>query len=124
MKLGVSTYSLVSAIRSGEMSVLDAIQWIVDHGGEHVEIVPFGFQLVDNPALTDAVREKAAAVGIDISNYAILADLLKEEPDAYEAEIARVMKEVDVAHRLGVKYMRHDVSASPASFRPKLDHRF
>ena len=111
MKLGVSTYSLVSAIRSGEMSVLDAIQWIADHGGEHVEIVPFGFQLVDNPALTDAVREKAAAVGIDISNYAILADLLKEEPDAYEAEIARVMKEVDVAHRLGVKYMRHDVSA-------------
>lgn len=59
MKLGVSTYSLLPAIRSGEMSVLDAIQWIADNGGEHVEIVPFGFQLVDNPSLTDEVREKA-----------------------------------------------------------------
>lgn len=111
MKLGVSTYSLMGAIRSGEMTVLDVIQWIADNGGEHVEIVPFGFTLIDNPELTDAVREKAAAVGIDISNYAILADFLKETQEEYEAEIERVKKEVDVAHRLGAKLMRHDVAA-------------
>lgn len=111
MKLGVSTYSLVNAIRSGEMTVFDVIQWIADHGGEHVEIVPFGFQLIDNDKLTDEVREKAAAVGIEISNYAILADLLKEDAEELEAEVIRVMREVDVAHRLGVKLMRHDVAA-------------
>lgn len=111
MKLGVSTYSLLPAIRSGEMSVLDCIQWIADNGGEHVEIVPFGFSLIDNPELIDAIREKAAAVGIDISNYAILADFLKPDQEGFEAEIARVQRHVDIAHRLGVKRMRHDVAA-------------
>lgn len=81
MKLGVSTYSLMGAIRSGEMTVLDVIQWIADNGGEHVEIVPFGFTLVDNPELTDAVREKAASAGIDVSNYAILANFLQDTED-------------------------------------------
>ena len=46
MKLGVSTYSLMNEIKAGTMSVLDVIQWIADNGGEHVEIVPFGFDLV------------------------------------------------------------------------------
>lgn len=117
MKLGVSTYSLLAALRSGEMSVLDVIQWIADQGGEHVEIVPFGFTLIDNPDLIDAVRKKADEAGIDISNYAILADFLKEDAEAIEAEIERVQREVDVAHRLGVKLMRHDV----ASFRRPLE---
>jgi len=111
MKLGVSTYSLMNAINAGEMSVLDVIQWIADNGGEHVEIVPFGYQLVGNEALIDAIREKAADVGIDISNYAILANLLPETEEEYEAEIKRLMGEVDIAHRLGVKLMRHDVSS-------------
>lgn len=110
-KFGVSTYSLMNAIKSGEMSVLDVIQWIADHGGEHVEIVPFGFQLVDNDALIDAIREKAAAAGLIISNYAILADLLKESREEYEAEVERLKREVDIARKLGVTTMRHDVAA-------------
>ncbi len=53
-------------------------------GGEHVEIVPFGFDLVGNDDLVDAIREKANKVGIELSNYAILADLLKESDADYE----------------------------------------
>ncbi|HHU77425.1 MAG TPA: sugar phosphate isomerase/epimerase [Clostridiales bacterium] len=111
MKFGVSTYSLVNAIGAGEMTVLDVIEWIAENGGEHVEIVPFGFQLMDNEELIDQIKEKAKEVGIDISNYAILADLVKEDEEEYEAEVHRVINEVDIAHRLGVKLMRHDVSA-------------
>jgi len=117
VKLGLSTYSLMNAIKAGEMTVLDAIQWIADNGAEHVEIVPFGYQLVGNNDLIDAIRKKAEDVGIEISNYAILADLLKEDKEEYEAEIKRLMGEVDIAHRLGVKLMRHDVS----SFRRPLE---
>lgn len=111
MKLGVSTYSLLNAINSGEMTVLDALQWMADHGAEHVEIVPFGFQLVGNDPLIDAIREKAAALNLTISNYAILADLLKGDEAEFEQEVQRLLREVDIAHRLGVKLMRHDVSA-------------
>lgn len=115
--MGLSSYSLVRLIDSGEMSILEAIEWIRDNGGQHVEIVPFGFDLVGNERLIDAIREKAEEVGIEISNYAILANLIPEGEEAYEEEITRIMREVDIANRLGVKMMRHDVSA----FRRPLD---
>ena len=111
MKVGLSTYSMLPAINSGEMSGLDVIQWIADNGGEHVEIVPFGYKLVDNDKLIEDIRKKAEDVGIEISNYAILANLIQEDDEAYENEIKRLMNEVDIAHKLGVKMMRHDVSA-------------
>jgi inosose dehydratase len=112
MKLGLSTYSLVRAIQNNEMNVLEAIDWIKENGGEHVEIVPMGFNLTENPELIDQICEKAATVGLEISNYAIGADFLKDGDD-YENEIRRVMKEVEIAHRLGVKTMRHDVAWRP-----------
>lgn len=114
MKIGLSTYSLVREIKSGNMTVTDVIQWAADHGAEHVEIVPFGFTLVDNPQLVDDIKQKAKDVGVELSNYAILANFTQEDEESYEKEIQRVMKEVDVAHRLGVKFMRHDVAWVPA----------
>ncbi len=110
MKLGISSYSLQGAINLKEMTILDVVQWVADQGGEHVEIVPMGFSLVDDLSLADAIRQKAEEVGIDISNYAIGANILTSSLEDYEKEIERVKKEVDVAHRLGVKLMRHDVA--------------
>ena len=113
MKLGVSSYSLYQAMHAGNMNILDAIQWVADNGGEHIEIVPFGFDFEGNRELEDQIREKAASVGIDISNYAIGANFITDTEEAYEAEIARVISEVDRANRLGVKLMRHDVASRP-----------
>lgn len=113
VKIGLSTYSLSQAIYNNEMDVLDVIQWIADNGGEHVEIAPFGFDLSQNPDLIDAIRKKAVDVGIEISNYAIGANFIQKTQEDYENEIKRVMGEVDIAHRLGVKLMRHDVAWRP-----------
>ncbi|MEF3301567.1 sugar phosphate isomerase/epimerase family protein [Paenibacillus sp. GYB003] len=113
MKIGVSTYSLSRAMNAGEFDVLGAIQWIADNGGQHVEIVPIGFSLEQDPALTDAIVSKAAEVGIEISNYAIGAKFIDLDEAGYRAEIERVKKHVDVANRLGVKRMRHDVASRP-----------
>ncbi|RAP75040.1 sugar phosphate isomerase/epimerase family protein [Paenibacillus montanisoli] len=111
MKIGLSTYSLLNALKSGEMTILDAIQWIADNGGEHMEIVPYGFTLVDNPELADAVREKAKEAGIALSNYSMPANFVQPDEAAFEAEMARVKEHVDLIHRLGIKHMRHDVTA-------------
>jgi sugar phosphate isomerase/epimerase len=111
MKIGLSTYSLLNAIESGEMTVLDAIEWIKDNGGEHMEIVPYGFSLIDNPDLADAVREKAKSVGIDLSNYSMPANFVQETREAFEEEVERVKRHVDLVHRLGIRHMRHDVTA-------------
>ncbi|MGE6257136.1 sugar phosphate isomerase/epimerase family protein [Heyndrickxia sporothermodurans] len=110
MKIGLSSYSLFSEIQSDRMTILDVIDWIAEQGGEHVEIVPLGFSLIDNPSLVDKVVQRAAQAGIEISNYAIGANFITDDEKSYRAEIDRVKSEVDVAHRLGVKLMRHDVA--------------
>ena len=115
MKVGLSTYSLQQALDRKELTVPDAIRFIADQGGEHVEIVPMGFSLIDNPELIDEIKNTAEEVGIDISNYAIGANFaVQEDADALEQEIQNVMRHVDVAAALGVKLMRHDVAFRPA----------
>lgn len=114
MKVGLSSYSLFGALQSGDMTILDAIEWVAEQGGEHIEIVPdAGFNFKENPELVDEIREKANEVGIDISNYAIGANFLTKDEASFQAEIERVKKEVDIANRLGVKFMRHDVASRP-----------
>lgn len=114
MKIGVSSYSLFQAMHDGKMSILDAIEWIAANGGQHIEIVPkLGFDFDTHPELEIQIREKAAAAGIEISNYAIGANFITDTEEAYQAEIARVITEVDRAHRLGAKLMRHDVASRP-----------
>lgn len=114
MKIGLSSYSLFSALHTGEMTIIEAVQWVADQGGEHIEIVPnLGFSFDENPELVDEIRVKASEVGIDISNYAIGANFITETEEDFQAEIARVKKEVDIANRLGIKFMRHDVASRP-----------
>ncbi|MCZ8511673.1 sugar phosphate isomerase/epimerase [Paenibacillus filicis] len=114
MKIGLSTYSLSRAIKSGEMDVLQVIEWIADNGGEHVEISPHGFNLEETPDLADAIVHKANEKGIDVSSYNVSSNFIKPTAVEYEAEIERVKNHVDIARRLGVSTMRHDIA-----FRPK-----
>ncbi|TCN00946.1 sugar phosphate isomerase/epimerase [Paenibacillus sp. BK033] len=111
MKVGLSTYSLLPALKAGEMSVLDVVEWIAENGGEHMEIVPYGFTLVDQPELADAVREKAKIAGIELSNYSMPANFVQGSEEAFQAEVSRVKEHVDLVNRLGMKHMRHDVTA-------------
>lgn len=113
MKVGLSTYSLSRAVAEGELTFLDGIKWIADNGGEHVEISPGKLNLVEDPAMVEAIRRTAEDAGLDVSDYAIGAQFIQPDEASYEAEIARVMKQVDVAHGLGVKLMRHDVASRP-----------
>jgi len=113
MKLGLSSYSLSRAIRDERLSVVDAVRWIADHGGEHVEIVPIAFDLKQNPELIDAIVGAAKDAGIEISNYAVPANFVTDSDAAYTKAIEGVKEDVDIANRLGVKLMRHDVASRP-----------
>ncbi|USK33648.1 sugar phosphate isomerase/epimerase [Bacillus sp. F19] len=111
MKLGVSSYSFYSALRSGNMSILDAIDWLKDHGGEHIEIVPIGFTLSDNSSLINDIVEKAKEAGIEISNYAVGANFVDKDEAQFNQELEQLKMQVDIAHALGVKRMRHDIAS-------------
>src|SRR4051812_19789978 len=111
MKVGLSTYSLLEAIEAGEMTVLDVFQWVADQGGEHVEIVPYGFSLVDDRALATAVKEKASELGLVISNYSMPANFVQETEAAFNEEVARLKQHVDLLDYMNIRHMRHDVTA-------------
>ncbi|MFD2332655.1 sugar phosphate isomerase/epimerase family protein [Cohnella sp. GCM10020058] len=113
MKLGVSTYSLYQAILRKEMNVLDVVDWTADQGGEHIEIVPVGYNLYEEEGLAEKIAARAAACGIEVSNYAVRGNLVAESEEAFRAELERLKGEVDMAARLGVKRMRHDAATHP-----------
>lgn len=112
MKLGISTYSLYSAYRTGELTLEGVIETIAQLGAEHVEIVPIGYNLVEQPELIETITRTAANVGLELSSYAIGANFVGLDEAAREQEIARVKREVDACAALGIKRMRHDIAKS------------
>lgn len=112
MKLGISSYSLYQAMHQGRMSIEEVLTWASEIGAKHVEIVPgLGFSFEETPELVERLVHKAASLSIELSNYAIGANFITDSEEAYEAEIGRVISEVDLAARLGVQLMRHDVAS-------------
>ena len=107
----MSSYSLYQAMNKGEMDILDVLDWVKEIGGEHLELVPLGFDFIENPELIEQVKEKAASLEIDLSNYAIGANFICDTNEAFEAEIERVKNHVDICHQLGIKFMRHDIAS-------------
>lgn len=110
MKIGLSTYSLVKKMREGKMGILDVIQWVADNGGEHVELVPYEFTVVDDLELADQIREKAKQLGLELSAYSLPANFIQDTEEAFLEEVERLKKHVDIVHRMGIKIMRHDVT--------------
>ena len=113
MKIGLSSYSLYRAIKSGEMTWPQAIEWTARHGGEHFEVVPLGIDLTQDDTLRDTLVRCAAEHGIPLSSYTIGANFITETEEARQAEIERVKREVEVAAALGVTRMRHDAGSRP-----------
>ena len=112
MQIGVSSYSFVRLVRSGQMSQIDVIAKAAEIGFDAIEFstiaVPEGKSL---PSFAAELRAESQRVGLPIVNYTIGADFLRGAGGDLQAEIERVKREVDVAEILGVPGMRHDASA-------------
>lgn len=117
MIIGLSSYSMVNKIESGEMSILDVMRFAAENGAAHIELVPFGFTLYDdktgvtNDALITDINALSAELSLPVSDYAVLGDLLRPDADARKAELERICRHIDVAAKLGIKRMRHDISS-------------
>ncbi|GAF20882.1 LOW QUALITY PROTEIN: hypothetical protein JCM19047_545 [Bacillus sp. JCM 19047] len=111
MKIGISSYSLYQAMQAGEMTILDVIDYVADAGADHIEIVPVGFDLLNNIELVNDIKTRANDRGLEISNYAVGANFIQHSKEAYEEAIDIVKHHVDIAARLGATRMRHDVAS-------------
>lgn len=123
MKIGLTSYSMNNYICDMGMPVTEVMKFAKEKGAEHIELVPFGFTLHDdltgefNEDLIAEIKAVSAAIDLPLSNYAVLGDLLKVDPIARAAEVERLKRHIDVAAKLGLKTMRHDIS----SFRRPLE---
>jgi len=113
VKLGISSYSLSRLVLEGKMTIFDVLDWVSAQGAQHVEIVAGGPLTID-AAMAEEIRKYAQDLGLSISNYLIGADFATDDEDLFEAEVHRVIGEVDIANRLGANQMRHDVAWRPA----------
>lgn len=114
---GISIYSVSRKIMSREWTPVQAIDWLAAQGAEVIEMVPFGIDFIQDPALIDQCREAAAAHNLKIDNFSLNANFLQIDDSQYAAEIERVHAYIDVAAKLGVSTMRVDC----ASFRRPLE---
>lgn len=112
MKIGVSSYSFIRLVASGQMEQKEVIAKAKEIGFDAIEfsqiILPEGKTL---PDYAQEIREEADRMGLEIVNYTIGADFLRGSDGDLQAEIERTKTEVDIAEILGVPGMRHDASA-------------
>lgn len=112
--IGLSSYSMSRAINDGRMDIFQVMDFIAANGGKHIEIVPSGkFTLYKedgtaNDEFIAKIVQHAKDTGLALSSYTVGANFVLDDEEAYQKEIERVKKEVDIAAKLGVKRMRHD----------------
>lgn len=114
--LGVSSYSFHQRMKTGDMDLFDVIDWVASSQAEHLELavltdapdspIP---NLVSDSAFIERVRAAAGSAGVVLSNLAVGAVFWSRESVDLPAAIARVKAYVDLASRLGISRMRHDV---------------
>lgn len=120
MNVGVSTYSFIRLIRSGEMTQSGAVAKTKEMGFDSIEIC--GIQPEEGISEQDyarRLRDEAAALELPIASYTFGANLLGAN-DRFDpqAELVRVKQQVDIAALLGAPLLRHDAFFSyPADYQ-------
>lgn len=118
MKLGFSSYSFFASMASGALTLTDVIDWIGTSEGEHMEVALVGlnaqsgelaFNLDDDPALVDTLASASAKAGVELSGLCIPANFLGTS-DEVRAQVDRAKRHVEIADRLGMRFVRHDVT--------------
>lgn len=113
MKIGVSSYSFSSYIKSSGcdyFKLCDIAHEIGFDGIEFVELESKSWGITDDPMKTAGeIREYCAKLGLEVSAYTVGANLLSENIDE---EVERVLRKIDVAAELGAPLLRHDVCYS------------
>lgn len=117
MKFGFSSYSFHQKISTGEMSLIDVIDWVAESEGEHLELAVLSNAgdspiptINSDPAYVQKIKDHAADRGVILSNLAVSASFLSEDPAEIAAEVTRIKAYVDLADTLGITLMRHDVA--------------
>jgi sugar phosphate isomerase/epimerase len=108
MKIGVSSYSFIRLVRSGQMRQIDVIAKAREIGFDVIEFSDFVLDEGETPlSFAPKVREEAARAGIEVGNYTVGADFINH-PDGVEGQIEGLKEQARAAKLMGAPGMRHD----------------
>jgi len=115
MKTCVSTYSLSRLVRSGEMSLIDMVDWLAEHEVPGIEINDLEGFVAGSGAKTEAALATKLAGrirkrGLTAVSHTVGADLLVLDEAQRKAAVDRLKRKVEIAAKLGCTRMRHDVA--------------
>ncbi len=110
-RFGISIYGVSRKIRTGELTPIRAYERLCEMGAEAVELVPFGFNLVETPALRKDFREAVQRCGVPLGNYSLNANFLMLTKEQYNAEMSRVKTHMDMVADMEIATMRVDSAA-------------
>ena len=111
IRFGISIYGVSRKIYTGEFTPIRAFERICEMGAEVVELVPFGFNLVETPELRPLFKEASRRTGVPIGNYSLNANFLMLTPEKYAAELERVKRHIDMVSDMEIPTIRVDSAA-------------
>jgi sugar phosphate isomerase/epimerase len=110
MKIGVSSYSFIRLVRSGQMRQIDVISKAKEMGFDVIEFSDFVLEEGETPlSFAPKVKAEAARVGIEVGNYTVGADFINH-PGGVEGQAEGLKDQVKAAKLMGAPGMRHDAT--------------
>lgn len=117
MRFGFSSYSFHQRLGTGAMTLTEVIDWVAESEGEHLELAVLSDaadspipNINSDPAFVASIKAHAAERGVILSNLAVGASFLAEDPAELQAAVERVKAYVDLADSLDIRLLRHDVA--------------
>lgn len=107
MKLSISMWSVVSAVRQGRIDLPGFIEFAArqqENGARGVELLDYFWR--DRAAEMDKAMRQIADAGLELVVYSIGNDFFQPEREAWEKQLADLKTGVDVANLLNVRTMR------------------
>ncbi len=110
MRVGLSVYSLMREFEKG-LTIDEAFKWMKENGADYAELVSFITDFKANPDLLDEVINISKKYDLPIETYCTPGDVCDKSDEEYEEAINDLKEHIDIAAKLGVKVVRHDLSS-------------
>jgi len=107
MKLSISMWSVVSAVRAKRIDLSGFVEFAArqqENGARGVELLDYFW--VDRAAEMGKIKQQIAHAGLELAVYSIGNDFFQPERGAWEKQLADLKTGVEVADRLDVRTLR------------------
>jgi len=107
MKLSISMWSVVAAVRQGRIDLPGFIEFAArqqENGARGVELLDYFW--TDRAAEMSKVKQQIVDAGLELAVYSIGNDFFQPEREAWEKQLADFKTGIEVADRLEVRTLR------------------